>query len=78
MSSEEHYAFGFSNSLKETFIEMPKEEPPKNSSLISAKCEPFYGYSSENAAKFLSNSVHSVIYRILSMTRESLQRSICI
>lgn len=35
MSSEEHYAFGFSNSLKETFIEMPKEEPPKNSSLIS-------------------------------------------
>lgn len=54
MSSEEHYAFGFSSSLKETFIEVPKEEPPTNSSLISAKCEPFYGYSSENAAKFLS------------------------
>lgn len=54
MSSEEHYAFGFSNSLEETFIEMPKQEPPKNSSLISTKCEPFYGYSSEHAAKFLS------------------------
>lgn len=54
MSSEDHYAFGFSNSLEETFIEMPKEEPSRNNSFISAKCDPFYGYSSENASKFLS------------------------
>lgn len=32
---------------------MPKEEPSKKSPLISAKCEPFYGYSSEKATKFL-------------------------
>lgn len=43
MSSEEHYTFSFSNSLEDTFIEMPKEEPSKNNSFISAKCEPFYG-----------------------------------
>lgn len=57
MSSEEHYVFGISSSLEETFIEMPKKKKNhvhKNSSLISAKSEPFYCYSSENAAKFLS------------------------
>lgn len=54
MSSEDHYAFGFSNSLEETFIELPKEEPSRNNCFISARCDPFYGYSSENASKFLS------------------------
>lgn len=55
MSSEEHYAFGFSNSLKETFIEMQKKNHvSKISLLISAKSGLFYGYSSENTAKLLS------------------------
>lgn len=33
---------------------MPKEEPSRNNFFILAKCEPFYGYSTENAAKLLS------------------------
>lgn len=79
MSSEEQYAFGFSNSLEETFIEMPKEEPSKNISLISAKCEAFYGYIQPRTQHNSSpNSVHIVRYRIVSMIREPSQRSICI